>query len=57
MKSSRSISTRNVSVGLLAASPDGLAVARMDGSASWVLWKKLVPIRQGVADTIYYERR
>ncbi len=38
-------------------SPDGLAVARMDGSATWVGWKKLVPIRQGQADTIYYERR
>jgi prepilin-type N-terminal cleavage/methylation domain-containing protein len=38
-------------------SPDGLAVARTDGSASWVVWKKLVPIRQGQADTIYYERR
>jgi prepilin-type N-terminal cleavage/methylation domain-containing protein len=38
-------------------SPDGLAVARMDGSATWVQWKKLVPIRQGVADTIYYERQ
>lgn len=36
-------------------SPDGLAVARMDGSAAWVKWKRLVPIRQ--ADTIYYERR
>ena len=35
--------------------PDGLAVARMDGSANWVKWTKLVPIRQ--ADTIYYERR
>ena len=35
--------------------PDGLAVARMDGSASWVKWNRLVPIRQ--ADTIYYERR
>jgi prepilin-type N-terminal cleavage/methylation domain-containing protein len=38
-------------------SPDGLAAARVDGSASWVGWKKLVPIRQGQADTIYYERR
>ena len=38
-------------------SPEGLAVARVDGSASWVKWKKLVPIRQGQADTIYYERR
>ena len=36
-------------------SPDGLAVARVDGSASWVKWTKLVPLRQ--ADTIYYERR
>jgi hypothetical protein len=36
-------------------SPDGLAVARMDGSATWVKWGRLVPIRQ--ADTIYYERR
>jgi prepilin-type N-terminal cleavage/methylation domain-containing protein len=35
--------------------PDGLAVARMDGSATWVKWLKLAPIRQ--ADTIYYERR
>jgi hypothetical protein len=34
---------------------DGLAVARMDGSAAWVKWSRLVPIRQ--ADTIYYERR
>ncbi len=36
-------------------SPDGLAVARMDGSATWVKWLKLAPIRQ--ADTLYYERR
>jgi prepilin-type N-terminal cleavage/methylation domain-containing protein len=36
-------------------SPDGLAVARMDCSAAWVKWIRLVPIRQ--ADTIYYERR
>ena len=36
-------------------SPEGLAVARVDGSASWVNWMKLVPLRQ--ADTIYYERR
>ena len=36
-------------------SPDGLAVARVDGSATWVKWTKLVPLRQ--ADTIYYERR
>ena len=36
-------------------SPDGLAVARMDGSATWVRWNKLASIRQ--ADTIYYERR
>jgi prepilin-type N-terminal cleavage/methylation domain-containing protein len=36
-------------------SPDGLAVARMDGSATWVKWLKLVPVRQ--VDTIYYERR
>jgi len=36
-------------------SPDGLAVARMDGSATWVKWAKLTPIRQ--VDTIYYERR
>ena len=35
--------------------PDGLAVARMDGSATWVRWNKLVPVRQ--ADTIFYERR
>jgi prepilin-type N-terminal cleavage/methylation domain-containing protein len=35
--------------------PDGLAVARMDGSAIWVKWPKLAAIRQ--ADTIYYERR
>jgi prepilin-type N-terminal cleavage/methylation domain-containing protein len=35
--------------------PDGLAVARMDGSAAWVKWARLAPIRQ--ADTIYYERR
>jgi prepilin-type N-terminal cleavage/methylation domain-containing protein len=36
-------------------SPDGLAVARVDGSAKWVKWRNLVPLRQ--ADTIYYERR
>jgi hypothetical protein len=36
-------------------SPDGLAVARVDGSATWVRWKKLVPLRQ--ADVIYYEPR
>ena len=24
-------------------SPDGLAVARMDGSAAWVKWSRLVP--------------
>jgi hypothetical protein len=35
-------------------SPDGLAVARMDGSATWVKWNRLVPIRQ--ADTISYEK-
>jgi prepilin-type N-terminal cleavage/methylation domain-containing protein len=35
--------------------PDGLAVARIDGSANWVKWAKLVPLRQ--ADVIYYERR
>ena len=35
--------------------PDGLAVARMDGSATWVKWQKLAAIRQ--VDTIYYERR
>jgi len=35
--------------------PDGLAVARVDGSASWVKWKKLLPLRQ--ADVIYYEPR
>jgi hypothetical protein len=36
-------------------SPDGLAVARVDGSASWVKWMNLVPLRQ--VDVIYYERR
>ena len=36
--------------------PDGLTVARVDGSASWVKWQKLVPLKQN-ADTIYYERR
>ena len=36
-------------------SPDGLAVARVDGSASWVKWMKLVALRQ--VDVIYYERR
>jgi prepilin-type N-terminal cleavage/methylation domain-containing protein len=35
--------------------PDGLAVARLDGSATWVKWTKLAPIQQ--VDTIYYERR
>ena len=35
--------------------PDGLAVGRIDGSATWVKWTKLVPIKQ--VDTIYYERR
>jgi type II secretory pathway pseudopilin PulG len=35
---------------------DGLAVARVDGSASWVKWRNLVPIKQN-ADTIYYQRR
>ena len=35
--------------------PDGLAVARLDGSDTWVKWMKLASIRQ--ADTIYYERR
>jgi hypothetical protein len=36
-------------------SPDGLAVGRVDGSASWVKWMKLVALRQ--VDVIYYERR
>ena len=36
-------------------SPDGLAVGRVDGSASWVKWMKLVALRQ--VDLIYYERR
>ena len=36
-------------------SPDGLAVARMDGSATLVKWGRLVPIKQ--VDTIYYEKR
>jgi prepilin-type N-terminal cleavage/methylation domain-containing protein len=36
-------------------SPDGLAVGHVDGSANWVKWLKLVPLKQ--ADTIYYERR
>ena len=35
--------------------PDGLAVARIDGSSKWVKWMNLVPISQ--ADTIYYEPR
>ena len=35
--------------------PDGLAVGRVDGSAIWVKWQKLVPLKQ--ADTIFYERR
>jgi prepilin-type N-terminal cleavage/methylation domain-containing protein len=35
--------------------PDGLAVARMDGSATWVKWAKLAAVRQ--ADTLFYERR
>ena len=35
--------------------PDGLAVGRMDGSATWVRWAKLAPVRQ--ADVLYYERR
>jgi prepilin-type N-terminal cleavage/methylation domain-containing protein len=34
---------------------DGLAVARVDGSAAWVKWKRLVPIRQRY--TIFYESR
>ena len=36
-------------------SPDGLAVGRMDGSATWVRWSRLAPVRQ--ADVLYYERR
>ncbi len=36
-------------------SPDGLAVGRVDGSASWVKWMKLVALRQ--VDVIYYEQR
>ena len=35
--------------------PDGLAVARLDGSDTWVKWMKLASVRQ--ADTIYCERR
>ena len=35
--------------------PDGLAVAHVDGSANWVKWIKLLPIKQG--ETIYYEPR
>ena len=35
--------------------PDGLAVAHVDGSANWVKWAKLEPLKQ--ANTIFYERR
>ena len=35
--------------------PDGLAVAHVDGSANWVKWARLLPLKQ--ANTIYYERR
>ena len=35
--------------------PDGLAVGRVDGSASWVKWSRLASLQQ--ADKIYYEQR
>ncbi|MCX6896781.1 MAG: type II secretion system protein [Verrucomicrobia bacterium] len=38
-------------------SPDGLAVAHIDGSADWVKWGKLLPINFPGGNTFYYQRR
>lgn len=47
---------RTYPVGSKPPAADGLAVGRMDGSATWVKWQKLLPIDQGW-QIIYYEQR
>jgi hypothetical protein len=43
-------------VGIKPPPADGLAVGRMDASATWVKWLKLAPINQGW-QIVYYEPR